>query len=35
MSEKQKNVMQEEDIAKALLENTQEIAASQEASVCW
>ena len=32
MSEKQKNVMQEEDIAKALLENTQEIAASQEAS---
>ena len=32
MSEKQKNDMQEEDIAKALLENTQEIAASQEAS---
>ena len=32
MSEKQKNVMQEEDIAKALLENTQEIATSQEAS---
>ena len=32
MSEKQKNDVQEEDIAKALLENTQEIAASQEAS---
>lgn len=32
MSEKQKNDAQEEDIAKALLENTQEIAASQEAS---
>lgn len=32
MSEKQRNDMQEEDIAKALLENTQEIAASQEAS---
>ena len=32
MSEKQKNVMQEEDIAKALLENTQEIATSREAS---
>ena len=32
MSEKQKNDVQEEDIAKALLENTQEIAASREAS---
>lgn len=32
MSEKQKKEVQEEDIAKALLENTQEIAASQEAS---
>ena len=32
MSEKQKNDVQEEDIAKALLENTQEIAASQETS---
>ena len=32
MSEKQKKDVQEEDIAKALLENTQEIAASQEAS---
>ena len=32
MSEKQKNDVQEEDIAKALLENTQEIVASQEAS---
>ena len=32
MSEKQKNDAQEKDIAKALLENTQEIAASQEAS---
>ena len=31
MSEKQRNDMQE-DIAKALLENTQEIATSQEAS---
>ena len=32
MSEKQKKDVQEEDIAKALLENTQEIAASQETS---
>lgn len=32
MSEKQNNDVQQEDIAKALLENTQEIAASQEAS---
>ena len=32
MSEKQKHDVQEEDIAKALLENTQEIAVSQEAS---
>ena len=32
MSEKQKKEVQEEDIAKALLENTQEIAASQETS---
>ena len=31
MSEQQRNDMQEEDIAKVLLENTEEIAASQEA----